>query len=265
MNEAQFTQARSDLIRAELQRTVEATRRVRRSPHRKRWGIAVFAIAGVVSGGTVAAAATSGLFWPHTEPNPLPGAPAATALTDISITEGTGDLVIELPSQPADATHFSVVFTCRSSGTFVWGFDPSGNNPSTACQPGEMSSHNFPITADSTKFHVTTTDDQASWSIASRYVQTRTEALGVNEHGETYGVAGDGSNTPDLIAVIGVADDGTAIEGYARASDMEQPMPSSPEEALRSQEEHQAKHPNGREVPVYKSDGTTRIGTFTIG
>ena len=265
MNTTRFTPERSDAIRAQLQRRVNATDRIRRRPRRTITGLAIFAVAGIVSGGAIAATVTSNLFWPNTSPDPLPGAQTATALTDVMITEGSGSLVIELPGRPTDATHLSVVFTCRTAGTFGWGLNASGNNPTVVCEPGEMSSYNFPISTGTENFYVTTTDPEASWSIASRFVQTRTEALGVNENGETYGVEGEGGKIPDLIAVTGRADDGTFVSGYVRASDMEQPMPTSPEEAIRMQEEYQAKYPNGRDIPVYRSDGTTRIGTFTIG
>ncbi len=157
------------------------------------------------------------------------------------------------------------MFTCRTAGTFGWGLDASGNNSDIVCGPGDMSSYNFPISAGTVNFYVTTTDPKASWSIASRFVQSRTEPLGVNENGETYGVEAEGGKIPDLIAAFGRADDGTLVSGYVRASDLEQPMPTSPEEAIRMQEEYLAKYPNGRDIPVYKSDGTTRIGTFTIG
>jgi len=42
-------------------------------------------------------------------------------------------------------------------------------------------------------------------------------------------------------------------------------MPSSPAEAARWQRERDEKYPNGWDIPVYESDGTTRIGTFHIG
>jgi hypothetical protein len=264
VNTTRFTPERSEAIRAELQRRVNAIDPLPHRPHRKLAGLAIFAVAGIVSGGAVAATATSNLFWPNTSADPLPGAQTATALTDVVISEGSGSVVIELPGRPTDATHLSVVFTCRTAGTFGWGLDASGMNSNIVCEPGEMSSYNFPISNRTENFYVTTTDPDASWSIASRFVQTRTEALGVNENGETYGIEGDGG-TPDLIAVTGRADDGTFVSGYVRASDMEQPMPTSPEEAIRMQEEYRAKYPNGRDIPVYKSDGKTRIGTFTIG
>ncbi len=104
MNTTRFTPERSEAIRAELQRRVNATEPLRSRPHRKFTGLAIFVVAGVVSGGAVAATATSSLFWPNMSSDPLPGAQTATALTDVIITEGTGSLAIEL-SRPTDGCH----------------------------------------------------------------------------------------------------------------------------------------------------------------
>jgi hypothetical protein len=78
----------------------------------------------------------------------------------------------------------------------------------------------------------------------------------VNAHGQTYGIETE-TGTPDLVAVI--ATDGR--HGYAYATQLEGPRPTSPADALRQERED----PNGYDVPVYESDGTTRIGHFHVG
>jgi len=40
---------------------------------------------------------------------------------------------------------------------------------------------------------------------------------------------------------------------------------ANPDEAVRLQAERDARYPNGWDIPVYESDGTTEIGTFYIG
>lgn len=87
----------------------------------------------------------------------------------------------------------------------------------------------------------------------------------VNANGQTYGMLGDSPVPPDLIRVQGSDAEGNAVEGYVLSSDLEQPMPTSPAEALRMQAEREKKYPNGREVPLYRSDGETVIGSFPAG
>ena len=76
---------------------------------------------------------------------------------------------------------------------------------------------------------------------------------------------GDSPVPPDLIRASGSDAEGNTVEGYVLSSDLEQPMPTSPAEALRMQAEREKKYPNGREVPLYRSDGETVIGAFLAG
>ena len=81
-----------------------------------------------------------------------------------------------------------------------------------------------------------------------------------NAAGETFGSALGAEIDPDLILASGV--DG--VVGYVRAADLNGPDFSSPEEALRYQEEHGLLSGQDREVPLYDSDGKTVIGTFVL-
>ena len=83
----------------------------------------------------------------------------------------------------------------------------------------------------------------------------------VNQNGETYGKEQDALvyDPPDLIAAIG--DNG--VSGYIRRTEADGEMPSSPEEALRLQEERANQPP--RVIPLYAEDGITVLDTFTIG
>lgn len=87
----------------------------------------------------------------------------------------------------------------------------------------------------------------------------------VNANGETYGsssisIEGLEPGTivvgPDLIQALGA--DGT--EGYVRSSDFFSERPNNPEEALRMQEEREAR--GAYTIPLYASDGITVIGEF---
>lgn len=84
----------------------------------------------------------------------------------------------------------------------------------------------------------------------------------VNENGETYGIETNSpymSDQPDLIPAIG--DNGK--QGYVRNSELIGEAPSSPEEAIRIQEERRANGNSPMVVNVYESDGVTVIDTLT--
>jgi RNA polymerase sigma factor (sigma-70 family) len=86
-----------------------------------------------------------------------------------------------------------------------------------------------------------------------------------NASGQTYGVQGNSPVAPDLIAVQTT----TGLDGYAYAKDLDAadgPMPTSPPQAAAGTSAGTfgpGKSPTY--VPVYKSDGKTRIGVFQDG
>jgi hypothetical protein len=86
-----------------------------------------------------------------------------------------------------------------------------------------------------------------------------TYEIRTNERGQTYG-SGDQPTTervPDLIETLG--DDGKTT-GYVLRSDLEGKQPRNPAEAVALQAEQQGR----RVVPLYKADGVTVIGSFTV-
>lgn len=85
-----------------------------------------------------------------------------------------------------------------------------------------------------------------------------------NASGQTYGTA-DGKESPDLIAAVAT----NGLEGFVFRKDLDEATGAtaaktfkSPEEALLWQENNQGRP---RAIDVFASDGTTLIGTFTIG
>lgn len=90
------------------------------------------------------------------------------------------------------------------------------------------------------------------------------ELYPINDRGMTYGsalLASMPSEEPDLILVVAT----NGREGYAKQADLaaaEGSGFSSPQEALAWQEANEGAT---FEVPVYKSDGVTRIGVFIVG
>ncbi|OPX87647.1 hypothetical protein [Pelotomaculum sp. PtaB.Bin117] len=82
-----------------------------------------------------------------------------------------------------------------------------------------------------------------------------------NQYGQTYGSlmnATSPETEPDLVAAVGVG----GIEGYVKRTDLEQPLPKTPQEAIALSKQNLA-HPN--EIPLYDVDGKTVIGKFIFG
>lgn len=80
----------------------------------------------------------------------------------------------------------------------------------------------------------------------------------VNQAGETFGSAALAEELgvePDLISVE-LADGST---GYVRATDLNGPVPKSPEDAAAL-----SSNAKDRKLPVYTSDGTTVTGEFVV-
>lgn len=274
MTAPQFSPERSTAIRSLILEEIEGAR-ASITPSR-RWGtkgIAAFIVVGAVTGGIVSAAA-SDIFWPDPGPGGL-GAPIVSVLEDGFTATGTGSEEIPIPKASAGATHLQVIFTCGSGGSFTWGTDPV-NNPGSSCSAAEIgsrqvsASYDFPLSADTTTFFINTGSEN-SWQISARFLGKQPTTYGTNANGETYGVAGEGAEQPDLIATSGTDPDGQPVEGYARWAELnafspDHPsLPSNPDEALEWQLERDQKYPHGWDIPIYSSDGATQIGVQHVG
>lgn len=206
----------------------------------------------------------------------LPGAPVIAMLGTATALEVSSPTDVPLDDQPPGATHVRVTLTARAPGSMSWGTDAAGNDPSVVwsqsdiATPGAKTWNDFPIdgTGATLSLHP---DDGADVLVVIQYVSQTPTRLGVNAEGKTFGVDGGPSGAPDLIAVVGQDDNGDEVEGYVWRADLhasapEAPAPpTNPEEAVHIQEERARDHPGGWDVPVYASDGTTRLGTFHIG
>jgi hypothetical protein len=216
----------------------------------------VVALAGIIVvlglGGTAAAAAAGYIV--------LPGAPSSTALGKAIVQSHTGSATVDLGTAPKGATNLAIEFWCLSAGKFTLG-DGSSVTCAAADIGGE-SSASLPLAAGQDSTSVSTSSS-ASWRLSAAYVNTTTTPWAINAHGQSYGVA-NANGTPDLVAVqtvdgkngfafakeIADADGTTAAKGF-----------KSPQDALKWQEQMSGKT---AVVPVYESDGTTRIGDFDI-
>lgn len=97
-------------------------------------------------------------------------------------------------------------------------------------------------------------------SAADQYPKPANPEFETNAKGLTYGTAAQANvpeEEPDLILVVSDA----GAEGYVYTDELNAPDFKSPQEALAWQEERYA---SDFVLDVYESDGTTKIGTFTI-
>ena len=240
-------------LRQALVATVEDTPRVRR---RWRWrvGAGMFVGSTLVAGG---AALAGGLFSPS-------GAPIDTPLGRVVTVSRTGSATIDIGPPPAGATDLSLTLTCLTVGKFDF---PNGSWLS--CDAADLR-HPPPIARDAIEVvplspdeHTVTIDTSANatWMLRATYVNRVTTPWGMNPSGQSYGVQNQ-NGTPDLVAVD--VDQGKT-QGYVKATELNCAAGGyveSPEQAL---DWDKASQDRNISIPVYKSDGTTVIGTFVVG
>lgn len=273
----EFTADRSDAIEHALVRHVET------HPHRRsRWARAVglVLVGAVVGTGASVGAGANGLLplaiqQPAADPadaieappGVMPGAPVIAALGEPESVTMADPVPVEYPlgDRPEEATHARVTVVPTSAGTLLFGTDPGGNNPGASWRESEIRPESsayfdFPLDGWTTTLFLTPTSFTGIVTIQYlTYVPTR---FGVNEYGQTYGSSDSPLGQPDLTSVIAT----NGREGFVVATDWNEAMgvtdlPSSPEEAVRRQEERAG---TSVALPVYESDGRTVIGEFIM-
>lgn len=190
--------------------------------------------------------------------NLLPGSDQVTTYGNATGAEFTGTATLDLGPRPAEATSVTIDLTCLTAGSFTV---PDG--ASAVCDApdisGQPAHYRMPLPAGQHGITITATPG-ARWRISASYTSAVTTAWSVNARGETFGVEND-HGTPDLIAVAAT----NGKQGYAYVRDMAAAtggQPTSPEQAAAQSAANVGKTFS---VPVYESDGTTLVGTFTIG
>lgn len=275
---ASFSSNRSDAIRAGL--IAHARPRVGRG---RVWRSVGLVLAGALAGGGASAAAFAATSTPPVIAQPSgqqssslgPAVPAPAGVTPgapiISLLEApTTQTVVEknviaLAPRPEAATHARVTVTPTTPGSLSFGTDSAGNNPSASWSLADVTAegraatwYDFPLNDTVDTLYVTPAGGFTG-TVTIQYVNYVPTLVGVNAHGQTYGVTGSEQGDPDLVAVTAT----NGKDGYAYATDLQGgPMPTSPADAIAQQEANQGRT---HSIPVYESDGTTVIGEFTIG
>ncbi|RKT77876.1 hypothetical protein DFJ68_1305 [Terracoccus luteus] len=94
------------------------------------------------------------------------------------------------------------------------------------------------------------------WEVRSRYINERGTEWETNANGQSYGVL-KGNREPDLQAVTAT----NGASGYVFTRDLNNVGGPPPTDLGDSA----VRQPVSADIPVYESDGTTRIGTFHVG
>ncbi|KRE63862.1 hypothetical protein ASG92_02775 [Arthrobacter sp. Soil736] len=167
----------------------------------------------------------------------------------------TGTATVELGDPPEGATGVEMTLTVLTAGSFEFpdGASATFHELHTDTR-ANSSGYTIPLAPGQ---HCVTikAEPESRWQLTAKYVKQVRTALGVNAKGETYGVESQENGTPDLIAVIAT----NGGSGYVYAKDLYGgPMPTSPEDAVKN---FNTPRPP-REIPVYLSDGETRVGIF---
>jgi hypothetical protein len=197
----------------------------------------------------------------YEDPGPLPGSTTTVDLGAPVEVTAAGTSTVDLGAHPDGANAANVSVMCLTSGRIEF---PDGGSmvcedPPTDAELADPRS-GARMLVDLEQGQTTLTfkaRPDVGWKVVATYVRATTSEWGVNANGETYGVQRLGK-TPDLVAVFTIG----GKQGYAYASELNRPVPTSPADALEQQE---AQAGDSRSVPVYELDGETVIGEFLAG
>lgn len=231
------------------------------SAPQRRWGVGAVLALGLLGGGTALAA----------QLDLLPGAPAHSDLASPVTVTRTGTATISLGSKPKGATQVHLSLTAFDAGSYGLGRGGSSLTVSPTDLPAASKAGTnrttaylelFQLDPSGTSFTITTSTPTLRWTATLTWVSAHTTAWATNASGKTYGVQNE-KGTPDLIAVTAT----NGKEGYVYSKDLAEidgttasKSFTSPQQALDWQKTHQ-----GGDIPVFKSDGTTKIGIFHVG
>ena len=198
--------------------------------------------AGVLAVGGGVAAATGWL--------PLPGSDVVTPEAPPVTVVHTGSATIDLGPAPHGATDIELKFTCLSAGSFTFQDGASVTCSTTDAKSGnEFTTYKLALAPGQHSTTITATEG-ARWTLTATYAHVAVSNWGVNQDGQTFGVANE-HGFPDLVAVIAT----NGRTGYAYSRQLNPPGPTT----LQTGPPKLSRAPT---IPVYTSDGHTQIGVF---
>ncbi len=179
----------------------------------------------------------------------LPGTPSDAQLSHTVSVTRTGTATVDLGPAPREANAVSLTLTGLSVGTFRFPDGSSlGCSQSDLSHPGPFGCQAVAVVPLRSGQHTVTitTSANASWKLLAAYINRVITAWKTNAHGQTYGVPNK-HGFPDLVAVVF---DRGRRSGYVKSTDFLCPTAVNGENFA---------------IPVYTSNGTTKIGTFIVG
>lgn len=255
---------------------LEAMVRSRASDARRRKSMAMamigFVVAGALTGGAVSASVVDRPDVTSDESNIVElirtvGEPEARRVGDPILFAGSGDAEIPLGMIPEGVTQLAIAFDCVDPGTYEIAVGEVDGGFGASCDAGNTAANLGGV------FTASPTLDRAihisaalgdRWSLRAVWITGLPDGWEVNANGQTFGPGVDGT-APDLIMAVGVDAAGNPIDGYVVSADALRPKAASLEEGAAQEAADEAAHPNGRDVPLYASDGVTVLGSAHIG
>lgn len=182
----------------------------------------------------------------------LPGADKVAELSQPDATSGNTSTTVALPAPPAGTNSLEYTIQCFSKGVLSL---PDGSE--FHCAPGAPAKSSMPWSSDLRSFHIET-KGAVSWKFSYVFSDRTLSPFALNAAGQTYGVDSD-SRHPDLIAAIATNGEQGYIFRKALLAAMTCVSPHSPSAAVSCSPDSKL-----QSIPVYESDGTTQIGTYTL-
>jgi hypothetical protein len=195
------------------------------------------------------------------QPRQAPGTQVETPLgAPVTVTR-TGTGAVAIGPAPASATAVHTELTCLTAGTFTY---PGGAN--VQCSDGDAargdSTGGYTLTLPAGAHSLTiTATDQGRWRLTAQWVRVSSVPYAVNAYGQTYGSGAGTDEGPDLIGV----EAGGGRTGYVYRDELA--AASGDNETLADVRRRMETGIDTRpkSIPMYESDGRTRIGTFHLG
>jgi hypothetical protein len=189
----------------------------------------------------------------------LPGADIVTDTSSSHTITGVGPTDISIGSAPDGTNSLETSLACQSTGTLTW-LDGSSMTCTSTDDQNDPGSASIPWSPTQTTFKLGATAG-THWRLTYTFNRHQPTSLATNAAGQTYGI--DGSNGhPDLIAAIAT----NGRQGYINAKEEAAAdpcrSPKNPAAAVKCTNDNRGKTFT---IPVYESDGTTKVGVFAIG